>query len=569
MNRIVGQLLVLLYLFQLASVAGAATNEITEPYQGIRLIHSRSTVPRLVDMWIAEIDMSAPGLDFKVTPSNGALPGDTTPQTTRAFATQEGAQLAINANFFSSAGSGQYHTLGLSVSNGDAYSPFQSGFLDALNVSPDNVASIIRATSSSGFGHNPPTTLYNAVGGNTRLVLGGANVANDDPAVHPRTAAGVTADGKLLLFTVDGRNPGHSGGLTFREMADVLIRWGARFAINLDGGGSTTFVMDDPTTEVNDVQVMNVPVGVGNVPGTERANGNNFAVFASPQAKPKDTVFTFADFEQGDAGTFSHAITFSGSNRGFDGSLSSVETVAGEAHDGNWAQRLTIVNDPNSDGAENHPGGAWFARHVSGGGDPANNISRPAVGSVGFWAKTSDPNLSISLVVDDASGQTGDRGLPKEMIADGQWHPYFWDVADAMQWEGWVNGTGVVDTSFTLDSIHIFGPPNSGENLDAVVYLDQVMHIIPGHLPADFNGDGVVDGDDLGIWESSFGENALADANGDGVTDGTDFLIWQRQFGTTLNPLVTAEVVPEPVAIHLLFVALTLVRGGLPGRMSR
>ncbi|MEX0611589.1 MAG: phosphodiester glycosidase family protein, partial [Pirellulales bacterium] len=369
----------------IASVAGAATNEVTEPFQGVRLIHSRSTVPRLVDMYVVEIDMAAPGLAFRATPSNGALVGDATPQTTRAFVSQIGAQIGINANFFSSAGSGQYNVLGLSVSNGDAYSPFQSGFLDALNVSLSNVATIIRATGTTGFAHTPPTSLYNAVGGNTRLVTGGVNVANSDTAIHPRTAAGVTTDGKLLLFTVDGRNAGHSEGLTYREMADVLIRWGARDAINLDGGGSTTLVMDNPITSANDVQVLNIPVGVSNVPHSERSNGNNFGVFASRPTGPTQNSFVFADFEQGDMGPFSSAINFSGSNRGFIGSQSSAETISGQAFDGQWSQRLTIIDDPNSDGDTQNPGGAWFARHVSGGGNPANNVSRSAIGSVGFW----------------------------------------------------------------------------------------------------------------------------------------------------------------------------------------
>ena len=74
-----------------ASGAVAATNEITEPFQGVRLIHSKTTVPRQVDIHVVEIDMTAPGLDFLTTPSNGGLVGDTTPQTTRTFVTQVGA----------------------------------------------------------------------------------------------------------------------------------------------------------------------------------------------------------------------------------------------------------------------------------------------------------------------------------------------------------------------------------------------------------------------------------------------------------------------------------------------
>lgn len=61
---------------------------------------------------------------------------------------------------------------------------------------------------------------------------------------NPRTAAGVTADGWLLLVTVDGRRPEHSLGASIPEMGTLLLALGARDAINLDGGGSTAMVIN-------------------------------------------------------------------------------------------------------------------------------------------------------------------------------------------------------------------------------------------------------------------------------------------------------------------------------------
>src|SRR5438552_1938703 len=83
------------------AAAAAGSDVVTEPFEGVRLIHSQRMAPRQVDMWVAEIDTSAPGISFLVTPSNGDLPGDTTPLTVRAFATKVGAQLGINGSFFS------------------------------------------------------------------------------------------------------------------------------------------------------------------------------------------------------------------------------------------------------------------------------------------------------------------------------------------------------------------------------------------------------------------------------------------------------------------------------------
>jgi len=60
---------------------------------------------------------------------------------------------------------------------------------------------------------------------------------------HPRTAAGKTTDSKLLLVTVDGRQPQISIGMSLYSLADLLLELGAVDAINLDGGGSTTMVV--------------------------------------------------------------------------------------------------------------------------------------------------------------------------------------------------------------------------------------------------------------------------------------------------------------------------------------
>ncbi len=74
---------------------------------------------------------------------------------------------------------------------------------------------------------------------------------------HPRTAVAKLKDGKFLMMTVDGRQPGVSVGMTLQELAEYLFSLGAVDAMNLDGGGSTTMFLDgnvvnkpsDPTGE--------------------------------------------------------------------------------------------------------------------------------------------------------------------------------------------------------------------------------------------------------------------------------------------------------------------------------
>lgn len=67
-----------------------------------------------------------------------------------------------------------------------------------------------------------------------------------DSTLAPRTAVGVSTDGsKLILFVVDGCEhcPGFVGGaqgLSVHELAVEMQKLGSFFAINIDGGGSST-----------------------------------------------------------------------------------------------------------------------------------------------------------------------------------------------------------------------------------------------------------------------------------------------------------------------------------------
>ena len=60
---------------------------------------------------------------------------------------------------------------------------------------------------------------------------------------EPRTALGYNEQ-KLILIVVDGRRADYSTGLSLYRLASLLIEFGAKEAINLDGGSSSTFVVD-------------------------------------------------------------------------------------------------------------------------------------------------------------------------------------------------------------------------------------------------------------------------------------------------------------------------------------
>lgn len=104
-----------------------------------------------------------------------------------------------------------------------------------------NLADVICAVAGLGDSEDgkQPGTLLVEGGRNT-----GATARVAPKLRHPRTAAGVTLDGRtLILLTVDGRQPGVSVGATLPEMADLLLELGAHDAIALDGGGSTSFFL--------------------------------------------------------------------------------------------------------------------------------------------------------------------------------------------------------------------------------------------------------------------------------------------------------------------------------------
>jgi hypothetical protein len=94
-------------------------------------------------------------------------------------------------------------------------------------------------------------------------------------------------------------------------------------------------------------------------------------------------------------------------------------------------------------------------------------------------------------------------------------------------------------------------------------------------IGADFNGDGIVDGQDLLIWQANYptatgATGAIGDSDGDGDVDGRDFLEWQAHNGGP-PAMVAATMVPEPATWLLLACGWMLLTGTLyrPGRWCR
>jgi hypothetical protein len=96
-----------------------------------------------------------------------------------------------------------------------------------------------------------------AIGGSPMLLKAGTNSITDKEELidinnttsRPRSAIGATTGGLVLLLAIEGDNPsGGYPGINLADLAKMLKDLGCRDAINLDGGGSTGFIVNNRQT---------------------------------------------------------------------------------------------------------------------------------------------------------------------------------------------------------------------------------------------------------------------------------------------------------------------------------
>jgi len=92
------------------------------------------------------------------------------------------------------------------------------------------------------------------VNGNASLIRG-----NGGYGIHPRTAIGQRKDGVVLFLVVDGRRI-DSMGCDMKDLVDIMLKYGAYNAANLDGGNSSVLVINN--------KIMNRPINWDNMEQT-------------------------------------------------------------------------------------------------------------------------------------------------------------------------------------------------------------------------------------------------------------------------------------------------------------
>jgi len=246
----------------------------------IGYFHGKIKDPRL-DFWAIRIDLYAP--ETRIVVKGGAAGGSGAPsirtESTRvsSFVRDNDLSAGINAvpfDVISASENRPIQNIGVVISGGELISPVNPRY-DALVFYTDGKAAIV---SQSAI--NDMENIENAIGGFLSILKNGQpeQRTTDLQPRHPRSAAGISDNGRYLyLLVIDGRRPG-SIGSTEKETALLLRSLGSWDGINFDGGGSSALVLRYPDGKIRPV---NIPIHNG-IPGQERAVAGCIGVAINP-----------------------------------------------------------------------------------------------------------------------------------------------------------------------------------------------------------------------------------------------------------------------------------------------
>lgn len=259
-----------------------AAGDFKEIYPGIKIKKVDTTINPEIELpgplvyYVAQIDLSV-NPNFFVTPPQPSL------MQTSAFlaqyASSQNLVLAVNGGGFEYGG-GNENIGGYAMSAGKVYSSSKHKPGEATVV-VDKENNIGFDKSFKGFS-GAKGEIYHAVSGFQAVVIDGKTRAVHTPGTaefkpekgydnkEPRTSIGIDEENnKLNLVVVDGRNPGVSIGVSLVELGKIQIHHGSTYAVNMDGGGSSTMVIN----QANTAMIINTPSD-----GNERAVANHFGV---------------------------------------------------------------------------------------------------------------------------------------------------------------------------------------------------------------------------------------------------------------------------------------------------
>ena len=232
--------------------------------------------PRLMVIHIITINLREKELSFLVTPGNPDRELPIEARTTSQFLDDYDLQLAVNGDGFT-----PWHSnnpLDYYPHSGDPVDPigFAASQGSVYSQSTDNEPVLYISKTNRARFNNPIGGIFNAISGNIMLLRNGQPFLDSTGESQPRTAIALDKKSRqLILVVVDGRQTGYSEGATLEELVDVLLSYGAYNAMNLDGGGSSTMVIEGSNGQPT---LLNSPINNG-IPGQERPVANHLGVY--------------------------------------------------------------------------------------------------------------------------------------------------------------------------------------------------------------------------------------------------------------------------------------------------
>ncbi len=126
--------------------------------------------------------------------------------------------------------------LGIVISNGKHMFGGLNYTYDIIGFDEDDKLVLGKMTAQEALDRN----IRDAVSFGPNLIVNGEvlEVKGMGSGLNPRTAIGQTADGTVLLLTIDGRQSS-SLGASMSDLIEIMLDYGAINAANLDGGSST------------------------------------------------------------------------------------------------------------------------------------------------------------------------------------------------------------------------------------------------------------------------------------------------------------------------------------------
>lgn len=197
-------------------------------------------------------------IDLKVGTSKGYLVAIYEPEKVRLISTKQfnvggkgervstmcdryGGVVCINGGGFEDSGYGSDIPIGVVIQDGEITWGSSDTRDNIIGITENGILKLMtNATAEEAL----DAEVYDGIVFGPFLIVNGKplEIVGDPWGQAPRVAIGQTKDGIILFLVVDGEN--YINGASLQDMVDILMRYGAYNAANLDGGQSSSLTVN-------------------------------------------------------------------------------------------------------------------------------------------------------------------------------------------------------------------------------------------------------------------------------------------------------------------------------------